>query len=336
MISWARSEEALALEHDKLEKRAITDGLELMRLLAEAHLGLRALLEQRRDDVRDADGGLRHTAEDGQEHTRVMIFGPVRTSRMAYRKRGKQNLYPQDTELNWAAGHSYSAGVEKRAAKASAIALKKSPWSLSWYRRVHQLVAHADLDALDAALTPLAVRLLLKPHTRGVWVAVAGTCGAAVAAYVWSRAVGLPQIADDVGHWTEPLGVVSIAAEAVAVACAAVTLAGRRNLKSLRPAVRWSLTWQWKSQMPGLSGTMSATTMLAGSRLTTSIRIPLTVTSLPCQWGVCRSTSVPMLITYQRTRSPFRTVIIGMLPYTYPLIECFRFDSVKSSLPGSG
>jgi hypothetical protein len=121
MIAWARSDEALALEHDALEERAMADGLELMRLLAEAHLALRALREQRRDDVTDADGDLRRTAEDGQEHTRVMIFGPVHTSRTAYRKKGKENLYPQDAELNWAAGHSYSAGVEKRAAKAAAV-----------------------------------------------------------------------------------------------------------------------------------------------------------------------------------------------------------------------
>jgi hypothetical protein len=121
MIGWARSPEALALEHDVLEERAMADGMELMRLLAQAHLDLRALREQRRDDVADAGGGLRRATEGGQEHARVMIFGPVRTSRTAYRKKGKENLYPQDAELNWAAAHSYSAGVEKRAAKATAI-----------------------------------------------------------------------------------------------------------------------------------------------------------------------------------------------------------------------
>jgi hypothetical protein len=34
MISWARSVEALALEHGEFEDRTITDGVELMRLLA--------------------------------------------------------------------------------------------------------------------------------------------------------------------------------------------------------------------------------------------------------------------------------------------------------------
>jgi hypothetical protein len=121
MIGWAKSEQALALEHDRLEERALADGLELMRVLTEAHMALRAAREQRRADVRDADGQVRATAEDGQGHTRIMIFGPVRTSRTAYRRRGKENLYPQDAELNWAALHSYSAGVAKRTAKASAI-----------------------------------------------------------------------------------------------------------------------------------------------------------------------------------------------------------------------
>ena len=122
MIGWARSEEALTLEHGALEERAMADGMEeLMRLLAQAHLDLRALREQRRDDVRDADGHLRRTAEGGQERTRVMIFGPVGTSRTAYRRKGKENLCPQDAELNWAAGNSYSAGAEKRAARAAAI-----------------------------------------------------------------------------------------------------------------------------------------------------------------------------------------------------------------------
>ena len=53
MISWAKSDEALALEHDAIEERAMADGLELMRLLAEAHMALRAAREERRGDVRD-------------------------------------------------------------------------------------------------------------------------------------------------------------------------------------------------------------------------------------------------------------------------------------------
>jgi hypothetical protein len=96
------------------------DGMELMRLLVQAHLDLRSLREARRDDVTDAAGDVRRTCEDGQERGRVMIFGDVRTSRIAYRKRGKENLYPQDAELNWGP-RCYSAGVQKRLAEAIAL-----------------------------------------------------------------------------------------------------------------------------------------------------------------------------------------------------------------------
>jgi hypothetical protein len=105
---------------------------------------------------------------------------------------------------------------------------------------------------------------LLRRDTRGVWIAVASTCGAAVVGYVWSRAIGLPQIADDVGNWTEPLGVVSIAAEAVAVACAAVTLAGRRNLKSLRR--RGPVAAGMLALVIGLSSTAAAARAPSGQR----------------------------------------------------------------------
>jgi hypothetical protein len=121
MISWARSDEALALEHDQFESRTLTEGFEVMRIFTEAHLGLRTEREQRRTDVIDAAGDRRVTAEDGQEHTRMMVYGPVRTSRIAYKRYRRPNLYPQDADLNWAAGHSYSAGVVKRVAKASGV-----------------------------------------------------------------------------------------------------------------------------------------------------------------------------------------------------------------------
>lgn len=120
MIAWARSEDALAAEHHVLEERGMTDAMELARLLAQAHLDLRALREQRRDDVADADGDRRMTCEDGQERGRVMIFGDVSASRVAYRKKGKPNLYPQDAELNWGP-RCYSAGIERRLAEAIAV-----------------------------------------------------------------------------------------------------------------------------------------------------------------------------------------------------------------------
>ncbi len=48
-----------------------------------------------------------------------MIYGPVRTTRIAYRRRDTENLYPQDAELNWGE-HAYSAGIVARTAGAVA------------------------------------------------------------------------------------------------------------------------------------------------------------------------------------------------------------------------
>jgi hypothetical protein len=121
MIAWGRGQEAQALEHDRLEERVLADGYEVMRLHTEAIMGVRTARETRRDDVADADGAPRVTVEDGKAHTRTMIYGPVRTSRMAYRRHHKPNLYPQDRDLNWAVVHSYSAGVVKRVAAAAAL-----------------------------------------------------------------------------------------------------------------------------------------------------------------------------------------------------------------------
>jgi hypothetical protein len=50
-----------------------------------------------------------------------MVYGPVRACRIAYKRHRRPSLYPQDADLNWAAGHSYSAGVVRRVAKAAGI-----------------------------------------------------------------------------------------------------------------------------------------------------------------------------------------------------------------------
>ena len=121
MIAWAGSERSLALEHEQVESETMKAGFEFMRLLTQAHLDLRAAREQRRDDVTGADGDARTICEDGHERVRVMIYGPVTTSRIAYRKKGKENLYPQDAELNWGQ-QSYSAGIIRRNAEAVAVA----------------------------------------------------------------------------------------------------------------------------------------------------------------------------------------------------------------------
>jgi len=59
---------------------------------------------------------------------------------------------------------------------------------------------------------------------RPAWSVGAVSCSVAIAAYLLSRSVGLPGMSDDIGHWTEPLGLVSICSEAVVVVAAGVSL----------------------------------------------------------------------------------------------------------------
>jgi hypothetical protein len=133
MIAWARAEPSLAMQNAPLEEHALAEGYKAVQLLTEAHMKVRAAREQRRTDVVDAGGRTRVTVAEGQDHTRMMLFGPVRTSRMAYRRHHGENLYPQDGDLNWAVAHSYSAGVVKRVA--STVAL------LPYGQTAHQITA---------------------------------------------------------------------------------------------------------------------------------------------------------------------------------------------------
>lgn len=61
-----------------------------------------------------------------------------------------------------------------------------------------------------------------------VYRAAIMVCGSAITAYLASRTIAFPGMADDVGNWLEPLGVLAIVAELVAVvsAFAALTSVG--------------------------------------------------------------------------------------------------------------
>jgi hypothetical protein len=77
--------------------------------------------------------------------------------------------------------------------------------------------------ALEITLVALALALVVA-DTRPVWAACGIVPALAIGAYVLSRLVPLPQMADDVGNWAEPLGVVSVGFEALLVLCAAAQL----------------------------------------------------------------------------------------------------------------
>jgi len=63
--------------------------------------------------------------------------------------------------------------------------------------------------------------LVLRGAGRGVWLAAGGLSALVIGGYVLSRTTGLPSADDDVGNWTEPLGLASLFVEGCVVAVSA-------------------------------------------------------------------------------------------------------------------
>jgi hypothetical protein len=66
--------------------------------------------------------------------------------------------------------------------------------------------------ALSVVCIALAAVILFVDRA-GVWVVSGLVCLAAVVAFLASRTIGLPEIEDDIGNWTEPLGIPAVASE---------------------------------------------------------------------------------------------------------------------------
>ena len=82
---------------------------------------------------------------------------------------------------------------------------------------------------LSVVCIVLAVAILFV-DSPSLWIISGAVCLAAVVAFLASRTIGLPQIGDDVGNWTEPLGLAALFVEGVVVAISAYALASHRSL----------------------------------------------------------------------------------------------------------
>ena len=100
ICSFLDEQQAGSLTHSELEASLSLDVRELVRQLYQDHLDLRAVREQRRDDVVDTDGIRRGSVETGHVRPLQTIFGAVDVTRLAYRRRGERNLCPADAALN--------------------------------------------------------------------------------------------------------------------------------------------------------------------------------------------------------------------------------------------
>ena len=115
LLGWLTSADAAALAHGELEDCLSVDGRELLRLLLQDHLDVRAAGEVRVVAACDRDGVTRSCAEAGRSRGLVSVFGQVTVSRIAYRSRGCSDLHPADAILNLPAG-KHSHGLRRLAA----------------------------------------------------------------------------------------------------------------------------------------------------------------------------------------------------------------------------
>jgi hypothetical protein len=115
LLSFLDGTDAAGLSHAELEERLDRDGRELLRRLLGDHLALRALREQRLENVTGDEGVVRRRVETGHVRALETVFGTVSVERRAYRARGVRNLHPADAALNLPV-ERHSHGLRKLAA----------------------------------------------------------------------------------------------------------------------------------------------------------------------------------------------------------------------------
>jgi hypothetical protein len=165
VVAWLEGAESAKLAHAEVEARRAVDGREVLRLLLQDHLDLRAQRERRLVAVTGADGAERGSAEAGHTRRLTSVFGQVRVERIAYRGRGLANLHPADAVLNLPA-EQHSHGLRRLAAIESARGSFDEAVDAIWRatgqrlgkRQVQQLAqaAAGDVDAFYATRKPPA------------------------------------------------------------------------------------------------------------------------------------------------------------------------------------
>ncbi len=153
VVGFLDGDGASALSHAELEERLGAEGRELLRLLYQDHLDLRAEREQRLGDVVDDEGVDRPCLEAGHARTLITIFGEVTVTRLAYRHRGQPNLHPADSALNLPE-ERHSHGLRRMAATEAARgsfddatgAIRSTTGTQVGKRQVEELAERAAAD----------------------------------------------------------------------------------------------------------------------------------------------------------------------------------------------
>jgi hypothetical protein len=108
------------VEHGKLEEHLHREGAELMRSLLQAYLDYRCEKEEKRDDVKGADGVARTQRRSNKKKSLETIFGEVVIRRIEYSSKysGVPSLHLADAELN-VSSDKFSDGLRRLAVEES-------------------------------------------------------------------------------------------------------------------------------------------------------------------------------------------------------------------------
>jgi hypothetical protein len=78
---------------------------------------------------------------------------------------------------------------------------------------------------------------LIRTGSRTAWAGAALLPLSAIVGYTLTRTVGLPQATDDIGNWSEPLGMASLFVEGALVALSVAALAAGEAVQRTRAGV---------------------------------------------------------------------------------------------------
>src|SRR5664279_3033069 len=154
LLGFLNGTDAAAMAHAHLEEHLSSRGRELLKLLLQDHLDLRASRERPQPGpVTGADTVPRTRIETGHQRGLATVFGPVTVTRIGYRAPGADNLYPADAALNLPA-EKHSHGLRQLAAieaprgsyDDAAAAITRATGQQIGKRQVQQLAQRAAID----------------------------------------------------------------------------------------------------------------------------------------------------------------------------------------------
>lgn len=145
------SDEVMSMDHGAIENLVEQEGREVLRLLVQGHLDLRALA-QPAEPVIGADG-VERTHQRASRRGLMTRFGPVEVGRTAYGGRDVAQLHPVDAGLNLPRDR-YSHGLRKHVASAAARGsyddvvrtVREQTGGVVPKRQVEELAAKAAVD----------------------------------------------------------------------------------------------------------------------------------------------------------------------------------------------